>query len=390
MGRISASRVWMVGVLAVVLAAGLGCSGGGKGGGKAGDGRPAERTKAAKATPGAEEAVPVEVATLSRGRIESIIRLSANLEAERDVTVYSQAPRLVTKLLVEEGDAVRKGQLLLRLQDDEQRLALEKATIELDQAKRELDRQESLFKQGLASEQTYNEAKRAFDQARLAVEEARRNLAYTEVRAPIGGIVTERKVNLGDSVTVNQPLFRIVDFDSIVARVYVPEKDLRRLAPGQPARVIAPALGQRPIPGKILRIAPVVDPKTGTVKVTVAVPNRPGLRPGLFVDVELVTDVHPDALLIPKKALVYDNDQVFAFVVDGGHRAHRVRVHILLENADFVEPAGGFHEGDRVVVAGQSGLKDGTLVRLPGEGGPKNSPAGPARRRHHGPMGGHR
>lgn len=338
----------------------------------------------------AEEAVPVEVATVSRGPIEAVIRLSSNLEAERDVTVYAQAPRLVERLLVEEGDGVRKGQLLVKLQDDEQELALEKARIQLEQAQRELERQESLFKQGLSSEQVYNDARHAYDQARVAVEEAQRSLAYTEVRAPISGVVTERMVNLGDSVTVNQPLFRIIDFDSIVARVYVPEKDLRRLRVGQPARVFAPALGETPLAGNVLRISPVVDPKTGTVKVTVAVPNQPGLRPGLFVDVELVTDVHPDALLIPKKALVYDNDQVFAFTVGDDHRAHRVEVHALLENPEWVEPADGFSEGDRVVVAGQTGLKEGTLVRLPGEKGGEKKPAGPARRRHGGPLGRHR
>ncbi len=314
-----------------------------------------------------EEAVPVEVVTLSRGPIEAVLRLSSNLEAERAVTVYAQAPRLVRRLLVEEGDAVRKGQLLIRLQDDEQRLALQKAESQYRQAKEEFERQQKLYDQELVAEQVYIDARHALDQAKVAYEEARQALSYTEVRAPISGIVTERLVNLGDSVTINQALFKIVDFDSIVARVYAPEKDLRRLAVGQPARIFAAALGEAPLAGKVLRISPVVDPKTGTIKVTVAVPNQPGLRPGLFVDVELVTDVHPDAILIPKRALVYDNDQVFAFRVGKDHRAHRTEVKILLQTSDTVEPAGGFDAGDVLVVAGQAGLKDGTLVRLPGE-----------------------
>jgi len=323
-----------------------------------------------------EEAVPVEVVTLSRGPMEAVLRLSSNLEAERAVTVYAQAPRLVRRLLVEEGDAVRKGQLLVQLQDDEQRLALAKAESRYRQAKEEFERQQKLFQQQLVAEQVYIDAHHALDQAKVAYDEAKQALSYTEVRAPISGIVTERLVNLGDSVTVNQALFRIVDFDSIVARIYVPEKDLRRLAVGQPARVYATALGEKPLAGKVLRISPVVDPKTGTIKVTVAVPNQPGLRPGLFVDVELVTDVHPDAILIPKRALVYDNDQVFAFRVGKDHRAHRTEVKILLQTADTVEPAGGFAPGDVLVVAGQAGLKDGTLVRLPGEPEPTPGASG--------------
>ncbi|HHQ48810.1 MAG TPA: efflux RND transporter periplasmic adaptor subunit [Acidobacteria bacterium] len=343
----------------LVLAGGCGRFGGGRDGAKVkGFGQEKNRK---------EEAVPVEVVRLTRGPMEAILRLSSNLEAERAVTVYAQAPRLVRELLVEEGDAVKKGQLLVRLQDDEQRLALQKAESQYRQAKEEFERQQKLYDQQLVAEQVYIDAHHALDQAKVAYDEARQALSYTRVRAPISGIVTERLVNLGDSVTINQALFKIVDFDSIVARVYVPEKDLRRLKVGQPARIFATALGEKPLAGKVLRISPVVDPKTGTIKVTVAVPNQPGLRPGLFVDVELVTDVHPDAILIPKRALVYDNDQVFAFRVGMDHRAHRVEVKILLQTADTVEPVDGFAPGDMLVVAGQAGLKDGTLVRLPGE-----------------------
>jgi membrane fusion protein (multidrug efflux system) len=121
--------------------------------------------------------------------------------------------------------------------------------------------------------------------------------------------------------------------------------------------------------GSIDRISPVVDPATGTVKVTVATPRQEGLRPGMYVEVELVTAVHDAALLVPKRALVYDNDQVFVFRLkdDEGRRVERLRVTPLLENADFVEPSDGLEPGDEVVVAGQSGLKDDGLVRLPGD-----------------------
>jgi len=363
------ATAWLV--AALVMAGGCGRFGGGKDSAKVKGFGQGEKRK--------EEAVPVEVVTLTRGPMEAVLRLSSNLEAERAVTVYAQAPRLVRQLLVEEGDAVKKGQLLVRLQDEEQRLALQKAESQYRQAKEEFERQQKLYEQQLVAEQVYIDAHHALDQAKVAYDEAKQALSYTEVRAPISGIVTERLVNLGDSVTINQALFKIVDFDSIVARIYVPEKDLRRLAVGQAARIFATALGEKPLAGKVLRISPIVDPKTGTIKVTVAVPNQPGLRPGLFVDVELVTDVHPDAILIPKRALVYDNDQVFAFRVGKDHRAHRVEVKILLQTADTVEPVSGFQPGDVLVVAGQAGLKDGTLVRLPGE--PEPTPEASAKDR---------
>jgi membrane fusion protein (multidrug efflux system) len=219
------------------------------------------------------------------------------------------------------------------------------------------------------TEQLFNEAGYKVERNRLTLADARRELGYTQVRAPIDGVVTERLVNLGDQVTVNQALFRIVDFDSIVARIYVPEKDMVRLAVGQPARLRADALGGKTLTGSIDRVSPVVDPATGTIKVTVATPRQEGLRPGMYVEVELVTAVHDQALLVPKRALVYDNDRVFVFRMkkDADRRVERLSVIPLLENVDFIEPAGGLEPGDQLVVAGQSGLKDNGLVRLPGD-----------------------
>lgn len=322
-------------------------------------------------TPREEEAIPIEVAALGRGAIEAVLRLSSNLEAERAVQVFAEAPRRVTELLVEEGHNVRKGQVLLRLQDDEQRSAVAKAEIGLKQSRRDFERTKDLHQQKLVTEQVYNEAAYAVERAEIALGDARRALGFTEVRAPIAGVVTDRLVNLGDHVTVNQPLFHIVDFDSIVARIYVPEKDLSQLRQGHSARLRADALGRLSFKGVIDRISPVVDPKTGTVKVTVATPRQEGLRPGMYVDVELVTSVHDDALLVPKRALVYDNDQAYLFRLKEGRVVERLTVSAVLENTDFVEPAGGLRAGDQVVVAGQSGLKDGGRVRLPGDPEPK-------------------
>ena len=314
-----------------------------------------------------EEAVPVEVAALGHGEIEAVLRLSSNLEAEDEVQVFAEAPRRVTDLLVEEGTPVRKGRTLVQLQNDEQTSAVAKAEIELKESERDYDRAKELYEQKLVTEETYTEAGYKVERNRLALADARRELGYTQVRAPISGIVTERLVNLGDHVTVNQPLFRIVDFDSIVARIYVPEKDMGRLAVDQPARLKADALGGRVFSGSIDRISPVVDPATGTVKVTVATPRQEGLRPGMYVEVELVTAVHDTALLVPKRALVYDNDQVFVFRLMDERRVERLRVAPLLENTDFIEPEDGLEAGDQLVVAGQSGLKDNGLVRLPGD-----------------------
>ena len=320
-----------------------------------------------------EEAVPIEVVSLGRGRIESVLRFSTNLEAENEVQVFSEAARKITRLLVEEGDDVTKGQLLVSLQDEAQRTEVARVESQLAKAKREYERQTNLWEQQLISEETYSEATVNLEQLELALRDAKRELGYTEVRAPIKGTITERFVNVGDYVTANQHLFDIVDFDSIVARVYVPEKELYRMQPEQVARIYAEAAGSETRTGTVDRLAPRVDPKSGTVKVTVAIPRSENLLPGMYVTVELITEVHEDAVLVPKKALVYDADQIFIFRMKDDETVERLLIQAALQDRDYIEPAGVLEAGDRVVVGGQSSLKDGSMVRLVGTERPQET-----------------
>jgi membrane fusion protein (multidrug efflux system) len=314
-----------------------------------------------------DQAVPVEVAALSAGPIEQVLRSSTDLEAAAGVAVYSLSARRGERLLVVEGAEVRRGQVMLRLQDDEQRNALAKINSELDRARREYERQQRLFANQLISEQAFHDATHEIDQLELQRTDAQRELSYTTVAAPISGTITRRLISRGDHVTPNQHLFDLVDFDSIVARVYVPEKELPRLAGGLTARVTAPSVG-RTWSGRVERLSPVVDPKSGTVKVTVAIPRQAELRPGMYVDVQLVTDVRDDALLVPKRALVYDRDQVFVYRMGEDRTVERIYVEAELEDERFLLPKGDqLAAGDKVVIAGQAGLKPGASVRLAGE-----------------------
>ena len=320
-----------------------------------------------------DDRVPVEVVAIGRGRIEEVLRFSTNLEAENEVEVFSQAARQVTGLYVEEGDEISRGGVLVRLQSDQQQTQLERVESQLAKARRELDRQQNLFTQQLISEQLFNEATYDSEQLELALSDARRELGYTAVRAPISGTITQRLVNVGDQVTVNQHLFDIVDFDSIVARVYVPEKVLSRLSPGQTANVYSDVFGGETRRGEVDRIAPLVDSRSGTVKVTVAIPRSEKLLPGMYVSVELITAIHDQAILIPKRALIYDDEQIFVFRLlearaseEGEPAVERLQVRVLLEDEHNVEPVGQIALGDRIVVAGQAGLKDGAAVRLVG------------------------
>jgi membrane fusion protein (multidrug efflux system) len=162
-------------------------------------------------------------------------------------------------------------------------------------------------------------------------------------------------------------MFDIVDFRSIVARIYVPEKHLPDLQLNSVARVTPTALGTEEIAGYLLRISPVVEAKTGLIKVTIGFKETRQLRPGMYVNVELVTARRTDAILLSKRALVYDGESTYAFRVLPDRTVERVLVEARLDDETNVEPARGFKEGDQVVVAGQTGLKTGLKVRLPGD-----------------------
>ena len=315
-----------------------------------------------------EEAVPIRIAKMTRGNIEALIQSSANLEAEAEVKVYSRTTNLVQQLLVEEGDRVKKDQVLLRLEDTTQKIQLDKAKAALTKSRVDYARTEDLYKKELITLQEYNNASFDLKQAELDLRTAEEELNYTVIKAPISGTITMRLVMLGDQVNVNQHLFDIVDFASLIARVYLPEKNLAGLRIGQPARVKVQALGNRVFKGSILRIAPTVDAGTGTVKVTVAVSETESLRPGMFVEVNLVLDTHEQVVLIPKRALIYDSDQVFVYRVkpsNGGEtRVERILLEPVLMDKDNVEPGPQIAEGDLIVIEGQTGLKDNALVKL--------------------------
>lgn len=335
-----------------------------------------------------EEAVPVEVVSLQTGPIEAVLRFSTNLVAEKQVQVLARAPGLITRLSVEEGDDVDLRQMLLSLENEEQHVQVKRVANDLDRAQQAFQRQQSLRERGVVSEEAFQTAQYDLKRLELLKKDAARALRYTVVRAPIAGTLTRRMINRGDTVTISQPLFEITDFDSIVAPVFVPEKDFAALRVEQSARIVTQARARtdalapsddarQRFTGRVARIAPLVDPTSGTIKVTIGVPRTTGLMPGMFVEVELITAVHESAVLMPKRALVYDNDVPYAFVVDGD-RVRRKRVDIALENRDHIEPREGFLAGEQVVIAGQVGLKDSALVTTqatPAAGPPEDAPA---------------
>ena len=319
----------------------------------------------AKKDPSEKPTIPVEVAILGLGPIESVLKASSNLEAESEVNVLARTSNRVKDLFVEEGSQVKAGDLLLQLDDDIQTIQVSKAKNQVLESREEYDRQKSLHAQNLISDQVFSQSKFQLQQLELNLQDAERELGYTQIHAPIHGKITQRMVKVGDQVSAGQDLFTVIDFDSIVARLYVTEKALSKIQENQMVRIESTAFPEKVFNGYVARIAPVVESKSGMIKVTVGFQDVGPLLPGMYVDGSIITSSKPDALLLPKKGILYDGEQRFIFRVKENSEVERVLLNAGLEDAENVEPISLLKQGDQIVIAGQTGLKDGSRVQLP-------------------------
>jgi RND family efflux transporter MFP subunit len=310
-----------------------------------------------------EVAVPVEVAEVTSGAITSYISATANLVAEDQVKVLSEAEGRVERLLVEEGDLVSKGQVLAVLVQDEAKIALSKVELKASNAKAALDRAQGTHDQGLISAEAFDKLKMEYEVARQEVAEAEWVLAKTVIRAPFSACVTERFITQGQHLRPGDELFTVADYDPLVARIYLPESDVLELEEGREVRIALAANEELSFTGRIRQIAPVVDTATGTVKVTVEAVKPPtGVRPGAFVSIGIVREQHPSALLPPRESVIRELRAAHVFISEDG-TAVKKAVELGLEEGDLVEVLSGVSVGDNVVVAGQGALDDGQKIK---------------------------
>lgn len=310
------------------------------------------------------DSVPVETIAVWRGEMSSYILLSSTIETEQYVNVYPYLTGIVSKLLAEEGDELKKGDPLLELDAEEYRLAEAKAGTQLKSLRNEFRRLQAQFDKELLSKEVFDKAKFNLEQARISWQEAKLNLDRTTVRAPIDGVVSLRNVRQGDRVMASVHLFSMVNLDNIIATVHVPEKELSVIQKGQLTYLTSDYLEDKRFEGYVKRISPVVNPETGTFKVTIGLDlDHEGLRPGMFVNAFIVTRTNKNALILNKDAIVYDGNKRFVFVVRDS-LAYKLPVEVGFEDASRIEIIKGISDTANVIIVGQNGLRDKTKVKV--------------------------
>lgn len=376
----------------------------------------------------AADSARVRVALVARGEIAAFLETTATVESEAMVDVYPKVGGVVRFLDAEEGTTVAAGAVLARIEDEDATLnersarvaheeavhretqaalaleeagkRAEQARIAAEQSKRDWDRTRAMASPEetgrpivvapkdveaakLAWEKAEGEraladfgvkkvgldqsaAKVAVEKAQIAWDLAKRRLADTRIVAPFAGVVADRRVKVGETVSGATRAFCIVDAARLRVTLPRPQRELPLVREGLSLVAWTEALPGREFAGRVLRVSPTVDPATGNFRLTAEIDaGEGGLRPGMLVRVKITTDRRADAVLVPKKAVLYEGAQPVVFAVREG-KAVRIPVEEGYSDLERMEVRNvgedGVRPDDRVVVAGGADLRDGASV----------------------------
>jgi membrane fusion protein, multidrug efflux system len=344
----------------------------------------------------ARQDMPVELSPAKRGEVAEYVTVVGNLIGAATVEVVPKTNGRLESVSVRLGDPVRQGQVIAQLEDREiaEQVKQAEAAYEVSNAtirQREadlkfnqanLERSRNLFERQLIPKQTLDDAdlkyqaavaqldlaRAQFQQSKARLDELKLNLANTIVRSPVDGFIGKRYLDPGASVGPNAPVASVVDIRFVRLVVNLVEKDLRKVTAGKPAAVEVDAYPGETFEGKVARVAPVLDPATRTAQMEVEIQNPSRrLKPGMYARVRLTVAAKPDAVVVPRTAVITVEGKTGVFVANN-NTAKFMPVETGIEQEEVVEVVKGIDEGTRVITTGAQALKDGDRIILPNQG----------------------
>lgn len=309
--------------------------------------------------------VAIEIAQVTRGSLAREATVAGVLAPVRSVGVNAQLGGALLSVRVEEGDAVRQGQVLAEVDSREIRSQLRSAEAALVLAKSTADRSAALLKDRVVTAAEHERDQAALAAAQASAEALRTRLGYASVRAPVSGVITEKRAEAGDLIQAQGRLFTIADVSTLVVRVQVSELDISGLRERQPVDITVDAQGATKFTGVIRRIFPAADSVTRMVPVEVALTGSAvrQLKPGYLARVTVKLGERPGVLLVPASALVGSRDAYAVFIVRGD-KVERKLVRLGQAGGQVVEVVEGLSAGDSVVTLGKEQVRDGGTVRI--------------------------
>jgi RND family efflux transporter MFP subunit len=324
--------------------------------------------------------------------LRQTLPLSGSLRAVNQAAVKARVGGEVRDVLVREGEAVKEGQVLVRMDTVDYQARLEQAKGALNAARGQLDiavkardNNKALLDKGFISKNAYDNAESQFsiaranvDSARGALDVAQKALGDTVIRAPIAGLVSSRSVQPGEKVSADNKLLDIVDLRQMEMEAAVPAADVMNIALGQEVQVLVEGLPE-PLAGKVARINPATQAGSRSVLTYIQIDNpRNVLRVGMFGEARLTLAKKAGVLSVPPSAIRSEGADTFVYAIEDG-KLVRKTVKLGMKGNDgegsAVEVVSGLQAGTQIVKANLGALRSGTLVRLPPEANAANEMA---------------
>ena len=325
-------------------------------------------------------------------RIQDDAQAVGTLRSRQSVTLRPEVSGRIAQIGFADGARVRRGQMLVQLDDVLQRAELSQAQAQLSIARANLKRNQELVAENFVAQRVLDESQANLQVAEAQVALARARLQRMRVTAPFDGTVGLRSINLGEYVKDGADLVNLEDTSALTVDFRLPERYQTRIAPGQSVQVQLDALPGQSFVARVQAVDPLLDANGRSVAVRAVLPPSPAgdLRPGMFARVLTVFSVDDAALVVPEEALVPQGGKQFVFKLEKGGEgdaaklvSRRTEVQLGVRQGAQVQVLAGLAAGDTVVVAGQQRLqRDGTAVRVvdmnkPG-GGPRAAGGAPA------------
>lgn len=295
-----------------------------------------------------------------RGPAVEAIYATGTVEAEKWARIAPVAPGRIAEILAFEGDTVKEGQPLARLDDREARARVAELEAKAAYWREEMNRSSALTERGYRSAEATQKARSEYNQVTAAINAARQKRTDLVVTSPMDGVVLKRDGEIGELAEIKDALFWVGAPRPLRITAEVDEEDISRVRVGQKVLIKADAFAERVLEARVDRITPKGDPINKTFRVRVALPDDTPLLVGMTTEINIITAEHANALLVPVTALGADNT---VLTVDDG-RVAALAVQTGIRGRTMVEITGGLDEGRRVVVSPPSGLKPGARARI--------------------------
>lgn len=309
-------------------------------------------------------AVPVEVASVETMTVNEEVEALGTLAADESVIIASEIAGRVVALGFKEGERVKAGQDLVKLDTAILDAELKQALADLGLARDTNERLRALVQRGSGTQVALDESTARLASSEARVQLAKAKLAQSTIVAPFSGVVGLRSVGIGDYVSVGKPLIVLTSIDPIKVDFRVPEIYLSRVKVGQPVQVRVDAVPDRTFTGQIFAIDPVVDVNGRAIRLRANVPNGDlALKPGLFARLSITVDQRENAMIIPEMAVVPDGVGKMIYVAENG-KARRVAVELGKRLPGKVEVVSGLKPGMQIITAGQMRLRDGSTISI--------------------------